>query len=108
MAAGKASSGHVDQATLEPPAKKIKRTKEPMASGGASSSLGACQPGTTPPATALVEFRVVSFNFGIKQAMIGLPTMRGTLYAGYKLLLELRAHMRHDRTERASGPLVRV
>ena len=35
-------------------------------------------------------------------------------HAGYaicwvqQLLLELRAHMRHDRTERASGPLVRV
>ena len=83
MVARKASSGHVDQATLEPPAKKSNRTKEPMASGGASSSLGACQPGTTPPATALVEFRVVSFNFGIKQAMIGPATMRGTLYAGY-------------------------
>ena len=83
MVARKASSGHVDQATLEPPAKKINRTKDPMASGGASSSLGACQPGTTPPATTLVEFRVVSFNFGIKQAMIGPPTMRGTLYAGY-------------------------
>ena len=83
MAAPKVSSGHVDQPALEPPAKKSKRTKEPMVSGGASSSLGAFQPGTTPPATTLVEFRVVSFNFGIKQAMIGPPTMRGTLYAGY-------------------------
>ena len=105
MAAPKVSSGHVDQPALEPPAKKSKRTKEPMVSGGASSSLGAFQPGTTPPVTALVEFRVVSFNFGIQQAMIGPPTMPTI---GPSTLLELRVYMRHDRTGRGSGHLVRV
>ena len=105
MAAPKVSSGHVDQPALEPPAKKINRTKEPMVSGGASSSLGAFQPGTTPPVTALVKFRVVSFNFGIQQAMIGPPTMPTI---GPSTLLELRVYMRHDRTGRGSGHLVRV
>ena len=47
-----------------------------MASGAASFSHGASQPGTTSSGAPLVEFAVGSFKFGMKQTMLQSPKQK--------------------------------